>query len=460
MRYSITFAEADYNSLTDHLYQPDSVEQAAYLLCGLSITASETRLLVRKVLPVAPEEIVSASRCHMEIAPQSFMRAMKQADTLGLSFVFVHSHPESAVDHSPQDDKTERSLFRTAYIRIGGQAAVHASIVLPTAYFPQARVWHSEGTMSPVEVIRVIGNQFRFFRRESQMEVGNSVFDRQIRAFGSETQHLLKCLNIGIVGTGGTGSAVAEQLIRLGLGKLSLFEGQTLEASNVTRLYGSGLADVGQAKVEIIKSLAKRIGLGTEVAVFPKNITVLKTAEALRDCDVIFGCTDDEWGRSILCKVAIDYYIPVIDMGVKIDSNKGSIVSVQGRVTILSPGTACLFCRGRITAEGVRAQVIESCNRMQAEELRRQRYAPELQENAPAVIAFTTAVASTAVGELLHRLTGFMGADRVSSEVIHLFDESRMRTNRVPAKLDCYCGDRQRWGLGDQQPFLGMLWQE
>jgi hypothetical protein len=146
-------------------------------------------------------------------------------------------------------------------------------------------------------------------------------------------------------------------------------------------------------------------------------------------------------------------------MGVKIDSSEGAIVSVQGRVTTIVPGSACLLCRGRITAEGIRAQVIECCNPSQAEELRRQRYAPELDGNAPAVIAFTTAVASTAISELLHRLTGFMGAERTSSEVIHFFDQSRMRTNHLSPSPDCYCGDRQRWGLGDQQPFLGMLWQ-
>ena len=280
-----------------------------------------------------------------------------------------------------------------------------------------------------------------------------------MRAFGAEIQQLLATLHIGIVGNGGTGSAVAEQLIRLGVGRLSLFEGQTLDASNVTRVYGSRLADVDRPKIEIIERLAKEIGFGTEVTVFPNHITNSETAKALRDCDVIFGCTDDEWGRSILSKLAIDYYIPVFDMGVKIDSKDGSIVSVQGRVTTLLPGAACLFCRGRITAEGVRAQVIESCNPEQAEELRRQQYAPELQGNAPAVIAFTSALASTAVSELLHRLTGFMGPDRVSSEVIHFFDQSRMRTNNLLPALDCYCGDKERLGLGDQQPFLGMLWQ-
>lgn len=458
MRYSITFAEVDYRSLTDHLRQSGSTEQAAYLLCSLSVTASESRLLVREVVPVLPEETISASGRHMEIAPQSFMRAMKRADTGRLSFVFVHSHPDGPTCHSSQDDITEPSLFQTAYTRINGKA-IHASIVISGIGHPRARVWYPDGTTSPVDVIRVIGNRFKFFHHDPQRNASAEIFDRQVRAFGMEIQHVLKNLHVGIVGNGGTGSAVAEQLIRLGAGKLSLFEGQTLDASNVTRVYGSRLTDVDVPKVQIIQRLAKDIGFGTEVIPFPEHITSLKSAEALRGCDVIFGCTDDEWGRSILSKLAIDYYIPVIDMGVKIDSSEGSIVSVQGRVTTLVPGSACLFCRGRITAEGVRVQVIESCNPSQAEELRRQRYAPELEGNAPAVVAFTTAVASTAIAELLHRLTGFMGAERTSSEVIHFFDQSRMRTNHLAPSLDCYCGDRQRWGLGDQRPFLGMLWQ-
>jgi hypothetical protein len=459
MRYSMTFVESDFTALTGHLFQPGRCEHAAYLLCSHSFTSSETRLLVRDIIPVSPAEIISASRHHMEIAPQSFMRAMKRADAGRMSFAFVHSHPDGTREHSPQDDFTERSLFRTAYTRIGGQS-LNASLVFSAADRPRARVWHQDGSTSPIEVIRSVGNRFRFFDQRPQMSADSVIFDRQVRAFGLEMQRLLKNLHIGIVGTGGTGSAVAEQLIRLGIGKLSLFEGQTLDASNVTRVYGSRMADVGLPKIEIIERLTREVGFGTEIRLFPDFITNRATAEALRDCEVIFGCTDDEWGRSILSRIAVDYLVPVIDMGVKIDSNNGTIVSVQGRVTTLLPGSACLFCRGRITAEGVRAQVIANFNPKQAEELRRQKYAPELEDNAPAVIAFTTAVASTAIGELLHRLTGFMGADRVSSEVIHFFDETKMRTNQALPSADCSCGNREFWGRGDQQPFLGMLWQE
>jgi len=167
-------------------------------------------------------------------------------------------------------------------------------------------------------------------------------------------------------------SAVAEQLIRLGVGRLSEFDSQCLEASNTTRVYGSGLKDAGQPKVEIIRRHSDHIGLGTNVTAVDSDITQRASAELLRDCDVIFGCTDDELGRSILCRMATDYYIPVFDMGVKINSKDGEIVSVEGRVTTLVPGTACLFCRGRITAEGVSANVIAKHSKAQIDELRQQ----------------------------------------------------------------------------------------
>lgn len=460
MRYSITFTQDVYSALMDHLFQPGQTEQGAYLLCGLSHSAAETRLLVRQLLPVLPQDVICSSRSHMEIAPQSYMRAMKAADIDDLSFVFVHSHPPGVHDHSPADDETEVSLFRTAYIRIGTPGAVHASIVFSAHDRSSARIWHPDGSNSTVTILRVVGDRFRLYPDPQSAGFSERIFDRQVRAFGSGIQQILRNLRVGIVGAGGTGSAIAEQLIRLGVGRLSLFDEQCLEPSNTTRVYGSALEDAGQHKVEIIRSHSNHIGLATEVVTVPANITHRSAAELLRDCDAIFGCTDDEWGRSILCRIATDYYIPVFDMGVKIDSRDGKIASIEGRVTTLLPGAACLFCRGRITAEGVSADVIEKHNKDQIDELRRQGYAPELHENAPAVIPFTTAVASAAIQEFLHRLTGFMGSERTSSEVILFFDQCRTRTNWVSPQAGCFCGDRQSWGRGDQQPLLGMLWQD
>ena len=85
-------------------------------------------------------------------------------------------------------------------------------------------------------------------------------------------------------------------------------------------------------------------------------------------------------------------------------------------------------------------------------------YAPQLETENPAVITFTTAVAAQAVSEFLHRLTGFMGEERRSSEVLMFFHESTVRTNRTPSIPECLCAQRELWGRGDGRDFLGLLW--
>jgi hypothetical protein len=458
VRYSITFLESTYELLLKHLLTDRTREHAAYLLCRTGVTEEETRLLVREILPVPQEEILSSSLAHMEIRSVSFTRAMKRAHETKQNFVFVHSHPQGHCDHSAQDDAEEAKLFRTAYIRIGNEGP-HASIVISAEDQPMARVWLADGSFHEVDVVRTVGSSLRFFRRQSSRSDYARFFDRQVRAFGADLQAELSRLNIGIVGVGGTGSSVAEQLARLGVGHVNLFDGDVFDDSNVSRVYGSSTQDAGTPKTEICERSLVHIGLGTQVSSSDRDITFRSIAGKLKECDVIFGCTDDEWGRSILTRIALYYYIPVFDMGVRIDSQDGIIRTIQGRVTTLLPGAACLFCRGRLSSERVAAEVLQSTAPARAEDLRREGYIPELDTRAPAVIAFTTAIAASAVSEFLHRLTGFMGQDRTSTEVLHLFDESRIRTNHVAPDPNCICADELTIGRGDSRPFLDLTWR-
>jgi molybdopterin/thiamine biosynthesis adenylyltransferase len=457
VRYTVSFEEAGYDQLTKHLFSGNT-EMAAYLLCRVADCDEELRLLVRELMPVEAGDVISASSGHMSIHSRSFLRALKRTHLTGQCFIFAHSHPKNVHRHSPQDDEEEEKLFATAYVRVE-KAPIHASIVFSSPDHPSGRVWLADGTTQPVERVRVVGARFRFHMNDSDGQPIAQIYDRQVRAFGKDFQHIVGKLHFGIVGAGGTGSAVIEQLIRLGAGEISAFDEQMLADTNVTRVYGSRLVDVDLPKVKLMERLAADIGLGTRLHPYTGNITRRQQMERLRSCDVIFCCTDDQWGRSLLTRFAMYYYVPVIDIGVKIDSQEGSVHSVQGRVTVLVPGSACLFCRRRITPGAVAAESIKSANPEEANELRRQGYIPELEEQAPAVIPFTTTVAASAITELAHRLTGFMGADRTATEILHLIDTGRIRTNSTPPDPNCaICGDRSCWGRGDVSPLLDTIW--
>jgi hypothetical protein len=252
---------------------------------------------------------------------------------------------------------------------------------------------------------------------------------------------------------------VIEQSIRLGIGHLLIADGGFLEKSNVSRVYGSRASDDGIAKTKIMRRLADEIGLGTELEILDKPITVASVLKRFRDCDAIFGCTDDEWGRSLLNSLSLAYLIPALDLGVKINSEAGVIHSIQGRVTSLRPGKPCLFCRNRISQERIRAEQLAELDPAAAPSLTREGYIPELRQRDPAVVTFTTAVAASAVGELLHYLTGFKGPDHDVSEILHRFDSTAINFPGARSRPGCICSDTAAFGRADQRRFLGMNWK-
>lgn len=449
MAAKIILLERQLDALRELLFDRPGVEGAAFLLCGESRTDHAVKLIVHAVMPIASEDFLRRETDGLSISSAALTRIAKLARYEGLSIIFAHSHPQGVPDFSDQDDREEERLLPFLQARVPDR--VHGTLVLSEEDI-RGRLYVPERV--PANAITVVGQAFRSWSPHI-LGVAAPFFDRQVRAFGQDIQGLLTRMHVGIVGLGGTGSPLAEQLCRLGVGHLSLFDGDRLDVTNVNRVYGSTVADAGRFKVEIAREHLDSIGLGTLIDVYPEHITVEETARAVRDCDVVFGCTDKELPRAILIQLALRYSIPVFDLGVLIDSHDGKISGVHGRVTTLLPGEACLFCRGRISAETIRIEALSDEDRQgQA----RDGYAPELQEPAPAVISFTSATASAAVSELLHRLTGFMGAERQSSEVLISFDQTRVRTNRIDPREHCVCGDESQWGRGDARPFLDMVW--
>jgi molybdopterin/thiamine biosynthesis adenylyltransferase/proteasome lid subunit RPN8/RPN11 len=452
MRYTMTFTEELMDKLTAAIFADYSVEGAAYLLCGVGSMVDEIRLLSREVIPVRPQHYAARTANRLSIDSDSYASVAKQAMTRNEAIVFVHSHPEEVVDFSLQDDREEPKVMAFFQSRI--PEIPHGSMVFSTRDNFRARIWSGYGWHT-VERIRIIGRRFRFVDSVEGREPIADFYDRNVSAFGFEIQRLLRTLHVGVVGAGGTGSAVVEQLARLGAGKISIFDGENLEASNVTRVHGSGLAQIGIGKAALQQMHVTAIGLKSNATAWQSHINDEITAKRLRECDVVFGCTDMQGPRATLVRLALWYLIPVFDMATKVQARDGIIRTICGCVTTLFPSEACLFCRGRIDPAIIRA---ESLPEEQRDREIEEGYITGLETDEPAVVMFTTSVAAQAVIELLHRLTGFMGEDRVSSEILMLFNDSRVRTNRQTPLPDCICQRRNNWGLGDTRDFLGKIW--
>ena len=60
-------------------------------------------------------------------------------------------------------------------------------------------------------------------------------YDRSIRFFGHEGQERLATASVVVVGVGGLGTHVVQQLALLGVGKLTMVDDEELEESNRNR---------------------------------------------------------------------------------------------------------------------------------------------------------------------------------------------------------------------------------
>jgi len=430
-------------------------ETAGVLLAGVAEDDERLIFTVNRIIWVPEEQYVERSPRRLAISSAGWVPALKAAADMGLHPVFFHTHPGGEPLPSALDDDVDAAL--AGPFRIRARVKRYASFILGgTVAQPSfsGRVLHEDGSCAAVTRARVVGRRLHVlpaFEAAEASVAARQVHDRQVRAFGAAGQHALGQLRVGVVGAGGTGSAVLEQLIRLGVRNIVSIDDDVVTPTNVSRVYGSSSADDGRAKVKVAKDHAERIGLGTQLVSHEGRINKREALDLLRTCDVVFGCTDDHIGRLNLSLLAFYYLIPIIDLGVAIYAPKERIRSITGRITYVGPGEACLLCRGVVDPARVRDEGYEPDERAR---LAGEGYAQGLGEPDPSVVAYTTMVAAWGVADLLERLFGF-GADDIAGELHLRIADRKMRSRHALPTPGHICAEPGRWGLGDQEAFLG-----
>lgn len=378
-------------ALTEALIRPDRLEHLVVGFAGRHDAGGDLRLLVRELARAEDDDYLVHTGYHLEMDPAFWARIAKRARSSGESIVVFHSHPcEMAVpDFSPSDDWGEDQLLPKLMARAAGP---HATVVWAPGGV-RARL-HSERETRPLEV-----SEPWSIAGIDQGQIA-PVYARQVLALGPDGQARLAAARVGIVGLGGTGSHVAQQLLHLGVGTLVAIDPDHVEMSNLSRLVGATKDDVRQrrTKVEITHRLAAGLGHETRLIARAGDVRDDKVARSLLNgVDIIIGCTDTQWSRLILNAVAFSYYIPLVDLGVELQAQG----AMGGRVTVAGPGENCLWCLGVIDQERLRAE--QSPPHLRAAQ-QRLGYIPDLDVPAPAVVSINGVIASLAVSEVLDRI--------------------------------------------------------
>jgi len=454
----ITITEKDFELLKSHLLRDSGGEEAALLIAGTSETKQMMNFLVREVIPVRENGFLEKSYAFLTISPDFMMPILKRCRYDRLSVLLAHSHPfsEDSVTFSSIDASGERILMPKVQQRIPDRH--HGTIVLGRASI-DARVWEKGKNKSrPVDMVRVVGSQIRTYQTTSSELLNNSKttsgnrHDRQKLALGETGQKKLQEVTVGIVGVGGVGSLVFQELVHLGVEKFIIIDDDVVEESNLSRIVGSRPRDARNRtpKVKVMKRLGRQINPEVRISSVKGSVNNASIALKLRYADAIFCCTDNLSSRIVLNRMAFQYLVPLIDMGIDIQcEEKGKITSAGGRVMVILPDGPCLECLGILNSEIIQQEIrqIESGQRAH------RNYILGATVEAPSVISLNGVVASLAVTAFLNLLTGFESQkDPNTYQVYRVLKGDVRLATMVPIKSCTLCSEVKALGDGVRLP--------
>ncbi len=444
----ITINSNDWELLRQGLFTEDGHENAAVLLCGSSDTDTQRRLLVRRIRNVPSDMYVERLPYHLEVASSFYNQIVTECLNSKLSPVIVHSHPgHHKAWYSESDDYGEKRLLPVLATLLPG--TLPTSLVV-TPKEATGRVF-VDGAFIPLAGMTVMGTPMvrsRFIGDSRDNEEFSEKFNRQIRAFGRDGQQTIESLKIGVVGVGGTGSLVAEQMARAGIRNLLLVDHDLIEESNLSRIFGATHQDLNRYKVDVLAEYLEKI---SDSAVSKDNRSAIKQTvlARMRDCDLVFSCVDNDRTRALLNRFAHQYLIPVIDLGTRLDGRQGHITAAAGRVSILGNSFTCLRCSNHISAERIRA---ESMPRDERIALQKEGYIMGIDEPAPAVVSMNTVVAGLGVTAALNLFVSLTGGIQPLDQIYDARSGSVFPINPRHEKGCDICDDTEGIkALGDVQ---------
>lgn len=460
----LTFQERHLSQLRELLKRDDSIEAAAYVLFGTSDVKADPwdrqrrrRYTSFDVQPVPPEDLVSADAHQVTWLTDSFVKILKRAKDNELVVGIVHTHPRGPLCFSEQDDDNERELAKLLRNR-NGAASEMISVLLAGKDDLRVRKWVDQREPIDIPRVRVVGRCYKLHDLHPPMS-GDEHLSRQALVFGEQLNSALRSMKIGVVGCGGTGSAIAMLLARLGVGYMALFDEDIVEVTNLNRLHGAKRSDVDamRSKVDVVAREIGDAALGVKVLPNKGWVGDPMFRDSLKSCDIIFGCTDDHDGRMFLNRLAYFYLIPVIDVGLAITPAKhgGAVQDLSGRTTVIVPEAPCLLCHGVVDPEMAREEDLRRKHPEEYERQKREAYVRGSGNPAPAVVTFTTATACMAIDELIQSLVGFRPSEGWAWNRVRRFDLMKDRTPGALQDDHCpICRSDEYWGRADVEPFL------
>lgn len=131
-----------------------------------------------------------------------------------------------------------------------------------------------------------------------------------------------------IVGSGGLGGYIFEMLTRVGIGSISVVDGDVFEGSNLNRQLLSTADNIGESKARAAVLRGKAINPAVHVGAVARNLTADNASELVEGHDLVFDALDSVPDRFVLFEACKLHRVPMVH---------GAIAGWLGQVAFIKP---------------------------------------------------------------------------------------------------------------------------
>ena len=137
-------------------------------------------------------------------------------------------------------------------------------------------------------------------------------YERNIPALTEAECALLRRKRVLVVGCGGLGGHIIDQLSRIGIGTVRVVDGDVFEASNLNRQLLSKVDLLGISKVKAAAGHIAGVNPDVSVEAVEAFLTEDNAAQLLADCDIVLDALDNIPSRRILAAACEKANIPYV----------------------------------------------------------------------------------------------------------------------------------------------------
>ena len=333
----------DLRRLHDHAY-----ERVGFLFTKTKKLRTNTVIVIAtKYMPVDDADYLQDKSVGAKINSTAIRKAMQYCFSNKTGCFHVHLHDHIGKPGPSSTDKHGLPPIVDSFQNITNEEANGIIILSEDSHFIQLKISKEISFIFPQQ-ISVIGlPMLSTFSKVIKRHV-EETYSRQ-SFLGAHTQVLFENIKVGIVGYGGGGSHIGQQLAHLGVKNIKVFDYDKIERTNLNRLIGGWFSDIKNSHLKTI--IAKRTinKILPTASVQEINTKWQENSDILQTCDIVFGCVDSYTEREQLEAECRRYLIPYIDIGMDVHNIDDGVPAMSGQVILSMPGRPCMRCMGFIT---------------------------------------------------------------------------------------------------------------